>query len=75
MENFKKVSDNQISVDKVIPEKIITETYDYDFLVQRKEQLKAEKTAFIKDITQKLAEVEELIAEAKKLGIKSIDIL
>jgi len=65
---IEKVNDNEIKVTKV-PE-TEEKTYTYEFLLEMKANLEAEKVRVIKNIDEKLVEVDALLAECIKLGIK-----
>lgn len=62
MDNIQKVNENTISVEKIVPEKVEVVHYQYEFLLKERETAKA-----------RLEELEELITQAEKLGIKTND--
>ena len=63
-----KVSDNELkAVDSEIKE--TEKTYTYEFLLDMKANLEAEKIRVIATIDKKLVEVNALIIEADKLGV------
>ena len=61
-DNEIKVSDTKIKVDEKV--------YTYEFLLDMKANLEAEKVRVIANIDEKLVEVNALIVEADKLGVK-----
>ena len=63
-----KISDNEIKVTKV-PE-TEEKTYTYEFLLEMKANLEAERARVIGKIDADLVEVNALIVEADRLGIK-----
>jgi predicted component of viral defense system (DUF524 family) len=65
-----KASETSISVDKVIPEKTENNIYEYSFLLSQREAIKAQAKDFADARQKELDEVEMLIAECEKLGIK-----
>ena len=63
-----KVSENEIkAVDTKIKE--VEKVYTYEFLLEMKASLEAEKVRVIAMLDEKLVEVNALIVEADKLGI------
>ena len=63
-----KVSENEIkAVDTKIKE--VEKVYTYEFLLEMKANLEAEKVRVIAMLDEKLVEVNALIVEADKLGI------
>ena len=69
MTEYIKISDNEIkAVDSEIKE--TEKTYTYEFLLDMKANLEAEKIRVIANIDKKLAETNALIVEADKLGVK-----
>ena len=65
---FTKVSDSQIKVVKT-EVKEVEHTYNYDFLLQQKATIEAQKAREIAQRDLEIAEVVALIAECIKLGI------
>ena len=64
-----KVSDNEIKIvdtKNVVDEKV----YTYEFLLEMKANLEAERERVIANIDAKLVEVNALIVECDKLGVK-----
>ena len=55
---------------KVVETKETEKTYTYEFLLDMKANLEAEKIRVIAMLDKKLAETNALIAEADKLGVK-----
>ena len=66
---FTKVSDSEIKVIKT-ETKEVANTYNYAFLLQQKKDIQAQKDREIVLRDKELAEVNLLIAECIKLGIK-----
>ena len=62
-----KVNDNEI---KVVDTKAVEKVYTYEFLLGMKANLEAEKLRVITNLDERLVEVNELIAECDKLGVK-----
>ena len=63
-----KISENEIKVSDT-KTKVDEKVYTYEFLLEMKANLEAERVRVIATIDEKLVEVNELIAEADKLGI------
>ena len=63
--SYIKTSVSELTVEKVIPEKVISSKYDYAFLVQQKEAILSQITAR----QAELAEVEMLLKECAGLQI------
>jgi len=63
-----KVNDNEIKVSDT-ETKEVEKVYTYEFLLEMKANLEAEKERVIANIDAKLAEVNALIVEADKLGV------
>ena len=69
MTDYIKVDDNVIK--EVATEiKEVEKTYTYEFLLDMKANLEAEKVRVIAMLDKKLVEVNALIGEADKLGVK-----
>ena len=68
MTEYIKISDNELkAVDSEI--KVDEKVYTYEFLLEMKANLEAERIRVIATIDKKLVEVNALIVEADKLGI------
>jgi len=65
---FTKVSDSEIKVIKT-ETKEVANTYNYSFLLQQKKDIQAQKDRDNALRDAELLEVDNLIAECKKLGI------
>ena len=65
-----KIDDNTIQVEKE-ETKTSVNSYHYDFLLNQREAIKKQASEFAKERQIELDEVELLIAEADKIGIKS----
>jgi len=64
-----KIDDNQIKVSEsknVVEEKI----YSYEYLLEMKANLEAEKVRVIGKIDEELIKVNDLLAECDRLGVK-----
>ena len=68
---FSKLDDNTISVEKVIPETMETQTYDYDFLLSQRDAIQKQADDFAAARQVELDEVNGLISQAEGLGIVS----
>ena len=66
---YLKVSENEIKITDSKTEET-EKTYTYEFLLDTKANLEAEKVRVIANIDEKLVEVNALIVEADKLGVK-----
>ena len=71
MDVFTKVSDSEIKVVK-IETKEVANTYNYAFLLQQKKDIQVQKDRDNLQRDKELAEVNLLIAECIKLGIKEM---
>ena len=69
-ENFTKVDEHTLSTDKVVPTETKTVTYSYEYLLSQKEAIQNQKDSDNALRDAELADVDLLIAEAEKLGIK-----
>lgn len=69
METFEKVDKHTISASETKTEQVV-KTYDYGFLKQQLITIQEQKTRDNALRDAEIAEVEKLIAEADKLGIK-----
>ena len=69
--NIKKIDDNTLSVDQVMPETTITQTYSLDFLNQQLIDIQKQKDDFDAERDAELAEVQGLIDQANQLGLKT----
>ena len=68
MTDYIKINENKIkAVDTKIEE--VEKVYTYEFLLEMKANLEAEKVRVIAMLDKKLVEVSALIAEADKLGV------
>lgn len=67
----KKVDDFTIEVTKEIPAKADVRKYNYNFLLAQKKAIEADLAKFTAARQAELAEVNALIAECEKLGIKA----
>lgn len=65
--DIKKLDNNTISVNKVIPQVIETQTYDYDFLLGQRGAIQNALEAK----QQELDDINALIAQAESLGVSS----
>jgi len=65
---FIKISDNEIKAVDTKTE-AVEKVYTYEFLLEMKANLEAEKIRVITNIDEKLAETNALIVEADKLGV------
>jgi hypothetical protein len=65
-----KVDDSTIQVEKE-ETKTSTNRYDYDFLLSQKEAIKKQAKEYAEARQVELNEVEFLLSEADKLGVKS----
>jgi hypothetical protein len=70
---IKKVSDNSIEITKEV---VTTQknTYSYGDLIKQRENIEAQKAREIEARDKEIAEVEALIAECEKLGMKTISV-
>jgi hypothetical protein len=68
---FTKLTTSQIEVTRTIKPAVTKTTYDFDALVAQKEAITIQRDEMIKLKESELAEVEILLAECVKLGIKS----
>jgi len=68
MDVYTKVSDTEIKVVKT-ETKEVENTYNYDFLLQQKATIEAQKEREMAQRDLEIAEVDKLIAECIKLGI------
>lgn len=69
MDTFTKVSDTELKVTKVVSE-TKEHTYTLDYLLSQKASIEKQRDEQIAQRAIELAEVNTLIAEAGKLGIK-----
>jgi hypothetical protein len=72
---IRKLNSTTIEVSRVDTidgeQKPITETYDYDFLVQQKKTILEQKAREMAQRDKEIAKVDFLLNECKKLGIVS----
>jgi len=71
--NVKKIDENTIEVTKTIPVKEEVTKYDYNFLIAQRKAIQADLDKYVAARQAELAEVNALIAECEKLGIKPKD--
>jgi len=69
MTDFKKIDDFTIEKTEVVSE-TKTNAYDINFLIKQKQDIKKQRDEFVIARNIEIAEVDNLIAEAKKLGIE-----
>jgi len=69
MDVFTKVSDSEIKVIKT-ETKEVEHTYNYDYLLKQKATIEAQKAREMAQRDLEIAEVNALLAECIKLGIK-----
>lgn len=67
----KKVDEFTIEVTKEIPVQTVVQKYDYNFLLTQKKAIETDRARYIEQRDKELAEVNALIAECEKLGIKA----
>lgn len=63
---LEKLDDYVIQVTKVIPETVVTKTYEYDYLLARKARMVGERDV----IQAEIDELDRLISECDALGIR-----
>jgi len=66
----KKIDDYTLQVTRVIPAQEIAQKYNYNFLLHQKEAIEKDLAGYTADRQAELDEVNVLIAECEKLGIK-----
>jgi len=70
----KKIDEFTIEVTKEIPAKAVAQRYDYSFLLSQKKAIEEDLAKFTEAGQAELAEVNALIAECEKLGIKAKEV-
>jgi hypothetical protein len=66
----KKIDEHTIEVTTEVPAKAVVKKYDYNFLIAQKKSIQDDLDRFTAARQAELAEVNALITECEKLGIK-----
>jgi hypothetical protein len=68
--NAKKVNEStiEVTIQSNVPS-LARVTYDYDFLVEQREKVATETDAYVKARNNEIDEINQILAECKKLGI------
>jgi len=66
----KKIDDYTLQVTRVVPAQEIAQKYDYNFLLHQKESIEKDLARYTAERQAELDEVNTLIVECEKLGIK-----
>jgi len=66
----KKIDDYTLQVTRVVPAQEIAQKYDYNFLLHQKEAIEKDLARYTAERQAELDEVNTLIVECEKLGIK-----
>lgn len=67
---YKKIDEHTIQVTTEIPAKAVVQKYDYNYLLSQKKAIEEDLAKFTAARQAELADVNTLIAECEKLGIK-----
>ena len=71
MPDYIKISDEAIGVVRPKPEPVVeTITYKYSYLISQKKHMKQERDIVIDKYNAQIAELDNLIGECVKLGLK-----
>jgi len=71
MMETKKIDEFTIEVTKEIPAKAVAQRYDYSFLLSQKKAIEEDLSKYTAARQAELSEVNALIAECEKFGIKA----
>lgn len=69
-DKYTKVSETEIAVEKPVPATTQTVTYNYKQLVTQREFLVKHKAEEIAIYDTQIAEIDEILAKCKELGVK-----
>lgn len=71
MKTYTKTEDGRLQISEEKSE-VVETTFTYDYLIKQREAIEAHKARDIEARDAELAEIDELIAEAKKLKLDDV---